>query len=655
MVDFVQLQEILKERLEQDRAIHMIEVTGPTLEAVTTDAAALLNVPVRHLEYEITERGSSGILGIGKKEWRIHAYEKITADKKKHGEGELEEEAGEQGPIIEDRDGEAFVHFTTAGDVLLKVTAPSGNGRKAMENFAVQLLNDRKAENLNNSVISRIVREAQGEYIKVGVFERHSYNDSVVRTEISEGEMYAYMQVTPPGEGGCDVSYETFISIFKGSRIVHGVKEDVLRSFIDKPIYNEKIEIAEGTKAVDGRDAYIQYYFETDQSKVRLKEGNNGKIDFKELNIIQNVVENQPLAKKMPPEKGVPGETVTGKWLSATNGKDINLPIGTNVHVSDDDSDVILSDMNGQVIVSGGLVNVEPVYTVNGDVNLKTGNIIFLGTVIVQGNIEDGFSIKAAGNIEVHGTVAKADLDAEGDIIIYQGVNGKGEGRIHAGKSLWARFIENANITTGDMVYVSDGIINSYVDAYNRIICQGKRASIMGGRLRACEEINAKVLGNPTSGTETILEVGFDPKSKEELDKLHAAKVDLDKQLEEVSRNILSLTNIKKQRKSLPEDKEAFLLEQMDAKNNLMAQLQKTQEDMQEIQIFLNNLKSRGRVSASAKVYPGVKIMVRDVMEEVRTEYKAVTFVMENGLIRMTKYEEPDEAAKKGPDGYTTH
>ncbi|MDR2717747.1 MAG: FapA family protein [Treponema sp.] len=655
MVDFVQLQEILKDRLEQDRAIHIIEVAGPTLEAVTADAAALLDIPVRHLEYEITERGSPGILGIGKKEWRIQAYEKVTVGKKKDGEGLLEEELGEQGPVIEDRDGEAFVHFTTAGDALLKVTAPSGNGRKAMESYAVQLLNDRQTQNINTGLVSKIVREAKGEYIKVGVFERHSYNDSVVRPEVSEGEMYAYMQVTPPGEGGCDVAYETFITIFKGSRIVHGIKEDVLWNFIDKPVYNEKMEIAEGTKALDGRDAYIQYYFETDQSKVRLKEGNNGKIDFKELNIIQNVVENQALAKKIPAEKGIPGETVTGKWLSATNGKDINLPVGTNVHVSDEDSDVILSDMNGQVIVAGGLVNVEPVYTVNGDVNLKTGNIIFLGTVIVQGNIEDGFSIKAAGNIEVHGTVAKADLDAEGDIIIYQGVNGKGEGHIHAGKSLWARFIENANITTGDMVFVSDGIINSYVDAYNRIICQGKRASIMGGRLRACEEINAKVLGNPTSGTETICEVGFDPKSKEELDRLHGVKNELDRQLEEANRNIMSLTNIKKQRKSLPEDKEIFLKEQTESRNTLMAELQKTHEGIQEIQAFLSSLKARGRVSASAKVYPGVKIMVRDVMEEVRTEYKAVTFVLENGLIRMTKYEEPDESARKGPDGYTAH
>ncbi|MDR0456727.1 MAG: FapA family protein [Treponema sp.] len=655
MVDFVQLQEILKHRLEQDRAIHIIEVTGSTLEAATADAAALLDIPVRLLEYEIVERGSSGMLGMGKKEWRIQAYEKVTAKAKKHGEGLLEEELGEQAPVIEDRDGEAFVYFSSDGEAMLKVTAPSGNGRKAAETYAVQLLRDRHAENIDTGLVSKIVREAQGTYIKVGGYERHSYNDSVVRTEISEGEMYAYMQVTPPGEGGSDVSFETFISVFKGSRIVHGVKEDVLRNFIDKPDYNEKVEIAVGTKALDGKDAYMQYFFETDQSKVRLKEGSNGKIDFKELNIIQNVTENQPLAKKIPPEKGIPGETVTGKWLTASNGKDISLPIGSNVHASDDDSDTILSDMNGQVIVAGGLVNVEPVYTVAGDVNLKTGNIIFLGTVVVQGNIEDGFSIKASGNIEVHGTVAKADLDAEGDIIIYQGVNGKGEGHIQAGKSLWARFIENANITVGDMVFVSDGIINSYVDAHNRIICQGKRASIMGGRLRACEEINAKVLGNPTSGTETICEVGFDPKLKEELDKLHKVKSDLDKQLEEVNRNVLSLTNIKKQRKSLPDDKEAFLQEQTESRNALMKELQKTHEKIQEIQTILNSLKARGRVSASTKVYPGVKVMVRDVMEEVRTEYKAVTFVMENGLIKMTKYEEPDESAKKGPDGYTTN
>jgi uncharacterized protein (DUF342 family) len=654
MVDFVQLQEYMKNCLEQDRAVHIIEVTGPTLEAVTADAAALLNISVRSLEYEIVERGSPGFIGVGKKEWRIQAYEKIILDKKKQGAGLFEEDLGEQVPVIEDRDGEAYIHFSSSGEAMLKVTAPLGNGRKASEIYAMQLLNDRQAANVNANLVSKIVREAKGEYITVGDYERRSYNDSVVRAEISEGEMYAYMQVTPPGEGGSDISFDTFINSLKAAKIGHGIKEDTLHEFVDKPNYNEKILIAEGTKPKDGKDAYIQYFFETDPSKVRLKEKSDGKVDFKELNIIQNVTENQELAKKIPAEQGVPGSSVTGKWLSATNGKDIALPLGNNVHVNDE-GDTILSDMNGQALVVSGLVNVEPVFTVNGDVNLKTGNIVFLGTVIVQGNVEDGFSVKASGNIEVHGVVARSELDAEGDIIINNGVNGKGGGHIRAGKSLWARFIENANISAGDMVCVSDGIINSNVDAFNRIICQGKRASIMGGRLRACEEINAKTLGNNTSGTETICEVGFDPKSKEELERLIGVKNDIEKQIEQLNREILSLETIKKQRKTLPEDKEAAFQEMMETRNKLMDDQKTNGESILEIQTFLNNLKARGRVSASTKVYPGVKVVIRDIVEEVRTEYKAVTFVLENGLIRVSKYEEPDEAVTKGPDGYSAH
>jgi uncharacterized protein (DUF342 family) len=286
---------------------------------------------------------------------------------------------------------------------------------------------------------------------------------------------------------------------------------------------------------------------------------------------------------------------------------------------------------------------------------LKTGNIIFLGTVIITGNVEDGFSVKAAGNIEVKGTVSRAELDAEGDIIIYQGINGKGGGKIRAGKSLWSRFIENANVEAGSMVVVTDGIINSNVDAIKSILCQGKRANVMGGRLRAREEINAKVLGNPTSGTETICEVGFDPQSKEELDRLRVLKEKTEKRLDEIKLNIQSLINMKKQRKTLPEEKEAQMQELMDERQVLIGDVRKTEIGMQRIQEFLSELQVRGRVSASSKVYPGVKILIRDAREEVRTEYRAVTFIMENGLVRVTKYEAPGEDIKKGPDGYSAN
>jgi len=298
---------------------------------------------------------------------------------------------------------------------------------------------------------------------------------------------------------------------------------------------------------------------------------------------------------------------------------------------------------------------VEPVYTVSGGVNLKTGNIIFLGSVIVNGNVEEGFSVKAAGNIEVNGTVERADLDAEGDIFVSQGITGKNVGTVRAGKSIWARFIENTKVTAGNMVIVSDGIINSQVDADKRIVCNGKRAHIVGGRLRATEEINAKNLGSPTSHTETICEVGSDPKSRLRLEELTDQKTELEKQLEEVKLNLQTLLNIKRLRKNLPEEKEAQMLELLELRSKFTKDLDVINEEAEKIREFLQTIKIRGRVSASSKVYPGVKIIIRDAVNDVRNEYNEVSFVLENDLIRISKYEEPHEDSKKGPDGYTTY
>jgi uncharacterized protein (DUF342 family) len=652
MIDFVQLQKIVKEHLEQDRTIRTVDASGPTLEAAVTEAAALLDTSIRRLEYEIIERGSSGFMGAGKKDWIIRAYEIAHVKKKKQEEEAAVEEAAAEVVVVPDNDGEAFAQCWPDG-VYLKVTPPSGKGRRAHQAHAMQAIGTKEAVNLDVEMVEKVVKEAGGVYVKVAEFANDRMNDSMATVEVDDNEMRVYMTVLPPGEGGCDLKYEDYISLMKQNRVYHGVKEDFLMEFADRPVYREKVEVAEGIKPVNGKDAYIEYKFETDQTKIKLKEGTNGRVDFKELNIIQNVVQNEVLAKKVPPEDGVDGKTVTGKILPARSGSDIPLPIGTNVREGDD-GDTIVANINGQVIIANGKVNVEPVYTVEGDVNLKTGNIIFLGTVIINGNVEDGFSVKAAGNIEIKGIVAKAELDAEGDIIIYQGINGKGGGKVRAGRSIWSRFIENANVESGSMVVVTDGIINSYVDALKSIVCTGKRAHIMGGCLRAGDEINAKVLGNSTSGTETICEVGFDPKSKIEMERLQAMKASSEEELEHLKLDLQTLINTKKQRKSLPEEKEAYLQELMDRRQVLTEEVKKAAEAIVKIQEYMNEMQIRGRVSASTKVYPGVKVMIRDVKEDVHTEYRAVTFILENGLIRVSKYEEPDELAKKGLDGYSS-
>jgi uncharacterized protein (DUF342 family) len=653
MIDLAGLQQVLKERLEQDRSIRMVETSGATLEMAVSEAATLLDVPVRRLEYEVAEKGFSGFLGTGRKDWRIRAYERIRSRKKDKHTAVLEE-FEETAPVVSnDRDGDVFVQLRPEG-AFLKVTPPQGEGEPVADAHAMEALNSRGVKDTDEELVSKIVKECAGLYVKVGDFEHQSANSSTLTVDVSSDEMRVYLRVTPPGEGGSDIPFETYLSYLRSHNVVHGIKEDFLRDFADRPTYKEAVLVAEGTKAVDGRDAYISYNFETDQSKVRIREGSDGKVNFKELNIIQNVVENQPLAKAVLPEIGTVGRTVTGKNIPAKNGRDILLPLGENVRVAEDEV-TILAKINGQVLLTNGKINVQPIYTVKGNVNLKTGNIIFLGTVIITGNVDDGFSVKATGNIDVRGMVERAELDAEGDIIVNQGINGKGVGSVRAGRSVWARFIENTHVEAGNMVSVADGIINSHVDAAKRILCQGKRAHIVGGKLRAAEEISAKILGSPISGTETILEAGFDPKSKSTLEHFSKIKNSSWKELEDVRRNLRTLINIKKERKSLPEDKEADMQELIDRRDTLMKDYKKAEEKIAQLRHRLENLKVRGRISASAKVYPGVKILIRNAILDVRTEYKAVTFLLEDELVQASPYEESEVDLKQEIDGYTTN
>ena len=90
----------------------------------------------------------------------------------------------------------------------------------------------------------------------------------------------------------------------------------------------------------------------------------------------------------------------------------------------------------------------------------------------------------------------------------------------------------------------------------------------------------------------------------------------------------------------------------MDRRQVLTEELAKASEGIQKLQEYMNEIQIRGRVSASTKVFPGVIVFIRDVKEVVHSEYRGVTFILENGLVRVSKYEEPEDVSKRGLDGF---
>jgi uncharacterized protein (DUF342 family) len=131
--------------------------------------------------------------------------------------------------------------------------------------------------------------------------------------------------------------------------------EDELADLEDHPVYKTPILVAEGEKPVNGRDASIQYFFELDKSKARLKESSSGRVDFKELNLIQNVVANQPLGKKLPAEKAKHGKTVTGKIITAKDGRGRSPPPGQEREAGRQRDDHHLHHQR-QVVMSNGRI-----------------------------------------------------------------------------------------------------------------------------------------------------------------------------------------------------------------------------------------------------------------------------------------------------------
>ncbi len=646
MMDQEQFQEILQNLLEKDRARPFVEASGASVEEALGQAAIELGIPVRRLEYEILERGKRNFLGISKKEWRLKAYEAQGSISSTTDESLVSEdvEGGEDQDVEQVKNGDFAVRLASSG-AYLKVTAPGPGGVKVKREDIIHKLKSRAVEKLDMERIDAILAAQEGEYVKVGEFQYSPINDAWMTVEVSPDEMEATMEVQEPGLGGADMTAAGIVEYLKSSGVVFGILEDVLSQFEDHPVYGTPWVIARGDPPVNGRNASVNYLFEHGPSQIKLKHNPDGSVNFKELNLIQNVVEGQPLARKIPPEPGHDGRTVSGKYIPAKDGTDIQMELGKNVSIADNGRTVIAA-ASGQVLLLKGKVTVEKVMVIPGDVNAATGNVNGLGTVIVKGNVEDGFSVSAQANIEVNGFVGKANLQAGADIVVKKGING-GEtefGKITAGKSLWASFINNSHVDVLENVIVSDGIVNARIKASGRILCKGKRARIVGGELQAAEEINAVTLGS-SSGSETILRVGFDPRARTEKEELLKQQKALDEELMELERNLNSLLKHKRRQSKLSAEKESLFRELKKRHDDLVDEVETNIKAVKAIEEHLVSVQKQGRISASRNVNTGVKVFICDDEYEVAIPYDyPVTFLLEEGKVSTAKYEDiPEE------------
>lgn len=398
--------------------------------------------------------------------------------------------------------------------------------------------------------------------------------------------------------------------------------------------YGEDLLIAEGREPTPGRDGEITYKFRTDLDEIRLVEDERGKVNFRELGLIQNVEPKQVLAVATKPTAGRPGVDVFGKPVRPVPGKAARLRTNEYVEIGADGL-TATAKINGCVHLDNMIITVKPVYIVRGDVNFSVGNVDFNGTVRVLGSVLEDFHIVARGDVVIDGDVEKATIECEGSVFVRGSILGKEGARINAGKDIVANIAVNADLRAAGDIRIAEELVNSTVTAGHAVRLDGAKRRLMGGRVTAYTEIRVGTVGSENGLAKTRIELRLQPGLLERATACGEEHAHIEVQCSQREGALGKLLALK--------DKMGRLTsEQYGQVRTLMEEVQRlrdrqsvlTQEAAELRQTHADQLAAR--IVVDIACYPGTTLVIHDVEQAVDTEVGRGAFEIQGERIRIS-------------------
>ncbi|MEF3309755.1 FapA family protein [Paenibacillus sp. GYB004] len=457
--------------------------------------------------------------------------------------------------------------------------------------------------------------------------------DHLLTVSLAEDKMSASIQVVSLPDS-FPYTVNDIIAFLHKNDVRSGIQPDIVNRLIQdpKPFFQTKTVIATGELPGAGIDGYVRSLHEMDAAATKPAELEDGTVDYKEVTRLSNVRRGQLIAERVPPKEGTPGKTVTGEPIPGRPGKESRFKIGKNV-VADGEQKALYAAIDGMVVKTDhDKINVFPVFEVNGDVDYRIGNIDFLGTVVIRGNVLSGFKVKAAGDIRITGGVEGAEVEALGSIEISAGVLGHNKAVIRAGVNLKSSFIQDAVIEAGGNVHVSQSILHSQVRAGQHVYCTGPKGLIVGGTIQAGEKVVARTIGNSMS-TPTAIEVGVLPELRNELSTLRQQLRNVQDGLDKTDKALTLLDQLAAAGSLTPE-KLAMRIKLSHTKKQATDEQIAFRERILEIEKTLEDTE-RAKVEVISMVYGGTKIVIGRYTRFVKDATPRVHFMYSEGDISM--------------------
>lgn len=572
-----------------------------------------------------------------------------------------------EAPAQRTLDGYAYPITDKRGTYLV-VHPPLGEGRPTEYDVVERELRKLAIEGLDYERVKRAVAECSGkpvwvlsgvdpdEQAKAEAAVAEAAAPTVDKSQfvfltIPEDAASAKLTLVPPEDKRIELTMDDVNKVIADAGIVFGFDEEKLAEAAD---YIERIKSGEWTDPVElaiahgiepqhGKDAEYELFFQAageGEAKSKPEQTEDGRVDYFAVQEIENTKRGQAVARRLPPTKGVPGKSVRGEEIPARDGQEGTVAIGRGVEHALGNENILVAAVDGQVKYIDNKLEVLALYDVPGDVDLSTGSIDFVGSVIVRGNVQPGFKIIAGEDVTVEGVVDDAEIHAGGTVTVKGGVLGQGgKAKIVAVGNVTAKYIRNATIETKGQLVAQEGLMQCKVSAYS-VKLTGKRGVIVGGEIVAETDIVANTIGSNAAAGQTLLTVGDNPARRAELNDLQA-KLQTARENQDKTNKILAvLKQMQEKLGTLPPDKKDIQMKAVRETVKLKTEIKPLEEKIAQMTAEDEETRKHhpAKISVVGTMYPGVKVTIRNAKRTIVEEMRYCTLTEKGSEVKVSSF-----------------
>ena len=398
--------------------------------------------------------------------------------------------------------------------------------------------------------------EIATEYQSVVIAEK---KDAVLNINIDKDKMRAYAEITTEF-GGKSITLADIKSKCDEMSIKFGLNPKAMLSLLNKCHQSSegkvfRVLIAKGIEKEDGQNASFKKLIKTDnQRKIQPKLLENGKVDMYDLGEMITVIPGTILMEKKLATVGLPGKTVTGELISQISGKDADFKVGSNVQVDPNNPLHLIATTNGIPLDEEDFIKVDNTLILN-NVDVKTGNINYNGSVVINGDIKEAMRINVTGDITVMGGIESATVHCGGNLTVSNAIIGHQKDNdqgfsceITCKGTLTGTIAQYTLLNVGKDILLSKQLIHCKTRCHGSVKVHNEfysKGSIIGGITQANGSVTTVKLGVSAGNRTEIDLVGNFKKLVSNKEKLIHQSKEVDHLLNKVKENEVAAESLK--------------------------------------------------------------------------------------------------------------